>query len=153
MDIGQLRVVLKQIQDIYAAGGAKSQVNDFHTVIRLLEGHDHESVDQFVKSTEQTLKSPTKLTKSKTNKATVKQHVNSLKAAKTDRESFEQAFSLLLTDRKVRKIEALEITKQYTGYSMNFKTKKKALDEIRAKFIELASHETRMSIIDKITPW
>ena len=99
------------------------------------------------------LNSPAKKASSPLNEGIVNEHVERLKTAKIDRDAFERAYDLLGSDKKVRKIEAEEIAKRYSGYSMNYKTKKKALEEIRAKFTELASHESRMSIIDKITPW
>jgi hypothetical protein len=154
MNVRELGDILEQLRKIHAAGGAKAQEADFLRIIKLLEGHGDEQVADFVRATKELLASKDGKGGSATaEQLSVEGYVEALRAAGTDRNAFEFILGRLSGDRAMRKAEVTEIAKQYCGYSMSYKTRQKALDEISAKFNGDARFTARMAILDKITPW
>lgn len=154
MEVRELCEILEQLRIMHDSEGAKTQARDFQKVLDILDGHEDETVVEFVQNTRQLLAAPTpSRKKNQVDEVNVRRYIESLKNTGSDRPAFEAAFNSLKNDSKMRKAELVEVARGYTGYEMSYKTRKHALDDIRAKFTEIARQEARSSIIDKITPW
>ena len=154
MEVKDLCGILEHLRIMHDAEGAKAQAKDFQKVLGILEGHEDQSIAEFVENMQQLLAKPASSKKAPVlDEVAVKRYVDRLKATGINRDQFEVVYKELHADKHMKKAEVVAVTHGYTGYKMTYGTKKSALDEIRSKFTERARQEARSSIIDKITPW
>ena len=143
MNVKSLREAIRTIADFLDASGAGPRGKSLHAVYVLLEGHDDESLEEFLAGLRQRSKEA-KPRVSAANDATVASYVQRLRAAGTDKSAFDQVFDELIKDKMVRKVEADAIAHAYTGGRQEWPTKRMALAAIATWFRGLAFDQTKM---------
>jgi hypothetical protein len=146
--IAELVPALGQICELSALVGAKVAVKDLRKFIDLLKKHVGDDVGDFVRRSQECLSLPEKgrqATSPKSKKAilvnnikTIDEYVEDLKRAGTDRIEFEQVFSELKRDKKLKKADLTEIAHRYSGDVIKYKTKDAAKEEIEIAFVRNA---------------
>jgi hypothetical protein len=162
MNVGELKEILERIQEVYALAGAKGPAADFARLLTSLNGHEEETIDDFVDETRRLLmrpsaKSRTKVKREGVNEEVVDEHVRRLLLASSSRSSFEGAMVKLQNDTRVGKGELLVIGNRYlndpTGgsFEFDFKTDAEAYRAIKRMFVERAQDENKARIIKRMT--
>src|SRR5690606_2073508 len=59
VNINEIRRVLKQLEELYAAAGAAGAAKDLKSVVRMLDGHGDKSIEEFVAETKALLSGAT----------------------------------------------------------------------------------------------
>jgi hypothetical protein len=144
VNVKSLREAIRAVADCLKALGTKPRSQTLQAVDHLLEGHDDESLDEFLAGLQHRPKEPKLPCSSTANKATVLSYVQRLRAAGTDKTAFERVFDQLTRDKAVRKAEADAIAHAYTGGRAEWPTKRMALEAIARWFSGLAFDQTKM---------
>lgn len=156
MEIRELRKVFDRLRRMYAAAGAKGPANDLSKVAKVLEGHEHRSVETFVTETKSRL-AALEPPATDTDQGAVVSYTRRLLAADTNQPEFDIVFRELKMDKEVTKSTLDAIANRYRNdptsgtYVFKFKTRNSALQAIRDTFIERAEGESKRGIIEKIT--
>jgi len=165
MKVGELKSVLKRLEDLYRAGGASSAAKDLCAVAELLEGHETESLDQFIAETkaliDETIASVDKPKSgaARLNSALAKTHAQALLDAGTDEDPFNAALDLLDKDVSITAAEWVEIANIYrnapTGgtHRYKFASIKAARNAILDTFGGRLESTSKRGIIERITQW
>jgi hypothetical protein len=160
MNVEEFKSVLRRLEEIYDSSGDSGRAKDLQKVSALLNGHEHQTIDDFVTETVAMLKKPTVQRKTASaNKGIVDLYVRQLLDAGTDQSAFKETLSAVEADKAVRKPEWVAIANDYinlpTGetHINKFETIKAAKDGMRDVFIERFDAESKSGIIDKITRW
>jgi hypothetical protein len=146
VNMKSLRAAICSIADILATSG-QPQRPTLRTVMRLFDGHEEESLEEFLAGLRHRLarRLPTgKRAIQALDQIAVGQYVRRLREAGTDPAAFESAFGDLSNDKAVRKSEANAIAQAYTGGRPQWPTKQKALEAIATWFRTIAFNETKM---------
>jgi hypothetical protein len=145
VNVKSLREAIRAIADFLEASGAGPRGQSLQSVNHLLEGHDDESLEEFLAGLrDQSRESKTRVYSSAVNEVTVTSYVQRLRAAGTDKSAFGQVFGELSSDKMVRKAEADAIANAYTGGRPEWPTKRMALAAIATWFRGLAFDQTKM---------
>jgi hypothetical protein len=145
VNVKSLREAIQTITDFLEASGAGPRGKSLHAVKDLLEGHDDESLEEFLTGLRYRSKeSITRACSSGVNDVTVASYVQRLHAAGTDKSAFDQVFGELTKDKTVRKAEADAIAHAYTGGRAEWPTKRNAFAAIAIWFRGLAFDQTKM---------
>ena len=146
MNVKSLRAAIGSIADILATSG-RPQRPTLQTIMQLFDGHEEESLEEFLAGLRHRLarRLPTgKRTTPELDKIAVAQYVRRLREASTDPTAFESAFADLSKDKAIRKAEANAIARAYTGGRPEWPTKQKALEAITTWFNTIAFNEAKM---------
>jgi hypothetical protein len=145
VNVKSLREAIRTITDFLEASGAGPRGKSLHAVTDLLEGHDDESLEEFLAELrDRSKESKTRACSAGMNDGTVASYVQRLRAAGTDRSAFDQVFAELTKDKMVRKAEADAIAHAYTGGRPEWPTKRMALAAMTTWFRGLAFDQTKM---------
>jgi hypothetical protein len=145
VNVKSLREAIRTIADFLECSGAGPRGKSLHAVDDLLEGHDDESLEEFLAGLRHRSKeSQARAFSLVANDVTVASYVQRLRAAGTDKSAFDQVFDELTKDKMVRKAEADAIAHAYTGGRTGWPTKRMALAAIVTWFRGLAFDQTKM---------
>jgi hypothetical protein len=145
VNVKSLRQAIRTIAEFLDASGAGPHGKSLHAVHDLFEGHDDESLEEFLADLRHRSKrSKPHACTSAANDATVTSYVQRLRAVGTDKSAFDQVFDELTKDRMVRKVEADAIAHAYTGGRPEWPTKRMSLEAIAIWFRGLAFDQTKM---------
>jgi hypothetical protein len=146
--IAELAGGLEQIYSISALVGTKGAANDIRKFLDLLKVHIDYDVVGFVRHSQECLKLPQKgkraastgkkRTAPAPDPATIENYEKDLKRAGTDRAGFEEVFSRLKRDKKLKKADLIELVHRYSGAAAKYKTKDAAIEEIEITFVRNA---------------
>ena len=154
MKVSELRVVLDDLQVIYAAAGAKSQAGDVKSVLDLFDGFDDVDVDAFLAELREEISPSTESVDVTPGRAdVVESFVRRLLQAGTDRAAFEAVWSELACHSSVTKSEMDSIAHRFTGGRRSWGTRKLAHDAIKVRFVERSYQAGKMKLLEKFTPW
>ena len=163
MEIRELQSALRQLEALYASGGARKQAESLSELIGAMDGHADQSVETFVEETKRKLgatsKSASKAAALSTDGEVVDRHVNRLFAAGTDRGHFDTAFTALKSDDSAKAPECSEIASVYKNrptngtYKYRFDSRAKALEFVYDTYLGRAEDDSKSSIIDRMTKW
>ena len=157
MEMKELRRIFDRLRSIYTSAGAAGPADDLSKVAKVLEKHEHLSVDAFVAETKSRLAELDRPPAEELDEDVIASYTRRLLSAGADRKEFETAFSELRTSKAVTKSTLDAIANRYLNepsggnYLFRFKTKAAALQAIRDAFIERAESESKRGIIEKIT--
>ena len=162
MNVGELKEILERIQEVYALAGAKGPAADFVRLLTSLNGHEEETIDEFVDETRRLLmpatpKSRTKVKREGVNDEVVDEHVRRLLLAGNSASAFEAAMTKLRSDSRVARAELFAIGNRYlndpTGgsFEFGFKTDVDAYRAIKRMFVDRAQDENKARIIKRMT--
>ena len=162
MNVGELKEILERIQEVYALAGAKGPAADFARLLTSLNGHEEETVDEFVDETRRLLMRPTSKTRTKVkregvNDEVVDEHVRRLLLAGSSSSAFEAAMTKLRNDSRVPRAELFVIANRYlndpTGgsFEFGFKTDADAYRAMKRMFVDRAQDENKARIIKRMT--
>ena len=158
MNVGELKAVLKRLEDLYSAGGASSVAKDLRSVVELLEGHESESLDEFIADT-QTLISKPESKVPEFNEAVARKYAQALLDAGIDEQRFKAALDVLDSDASASTAEWVEIANLYrnapTGgtHRYKFASVKAARNAILDTFGGRLESASKRGIIERITQW
>jgi hypothetical protein len=144
VNVKSLREAIRAVADCLKALGTRSRSQTLQAVDHLLEGHDDESLEEFLAALRHRSKERKLSCSSTTNNVTVLSYVQRLHAAGTDKSAFDRVFDELMRDKMVRKAEADAIAHAYTGGRAEWPTKRRALEAIAIWFKGLAFDQTKM---------
>lgn len=155
VDVKELRIVLEELQGILSATNVRGASKDVASFLKLFNGHDDETVEQFLRDLESRLheraEPPVALPK-KPDEFVVGRYVRMLGDAGTDESAFDAAFAMLSADKAVGKVEAEAIAFEYIGYAGGRRTwpnRKPALQAIEDWFKHIAYEAVKMIQLDK----
>jgi hypothetical protein len=146
VNVKSLRAAICSIADILATSG-RPQRPTLQTVMRLFEGHEEESLEEFLAGLRHRLarRLPTgRRAIQALDQIVVAQYVRRLQEAGTDPTVFESVFDDLSKDKAVRKAEANAIAQAYTGGRPQWPSRQKALEAVTTWFGTIAFNETKM---------
>jgi len=145
VNVKSLREAIRTIAEFLEDSGAGPRSKSLHAVHDLLEGHDEETLEEFLAGLRHRSKqSKPHADSSVANAVTVASYLQRLHTAGTDKSAFDQIFNELSKDKMVRKVEADAIAHAYTGGRPEWPTKRMALEAIATWFRGLAFDQTKM---------
>jgi len=162
MNVGELKEILERIQEVYALAGAKGPAEDFKRLLGAFNGHEDETIDQFVEET-RALLGPLvtggsgKSNRQDANEQVIDEHVRRLLHAGASASAFEAAMGKLKNDSRVRSKELIGIANRYlndpTGgtFEFDFKTDAAAYRAIKRMFVDRAQDDSKARIIKRMT--
>ena len=156
MKVQELRTVLEEIQAIYKASGTNKPAEDFANFVQLLDGHEHQSIDEFLAelSTLLRMASGKKLVGDRQlDTQLIASFLDRLTRAKTDEAEFEVVYAELGESKQVRAEEMNAIAHGYIKGREKWSSRAAAYQAIKKKFIERADRESRTGILSKIRRW
>jgi hypothetical protein len=157
MDTKELKTVLERIQSLYEAGGAATAAKELQSVVGMLDGHDGQSVEDFIAETQRLLTKTTTTQSQISNAEVVDVHAERLIAAGLDWSRFTAALEALDSDRNAKKPEWAAIANRYRNapangtYVFKFKSNKEALAFIQRVFTERHEADSKRSVIERRT--
>jgi hypothetical protein len=150
MNIRDLLPVLEQLREAYGANGTKTAEKHIAMVIELLTPHYAGSVEALTAelhaaavSGESKLAPPPVLA----DKAVVDEYLERLSEVGTDQRAFDQIFTALNEDPRVKLKEVDAIARQFTGQQSAFKTKKAAQTALKQTFLERVRFENKLRAV------
>ena len=144
MNVRSLRTAIGSIAAILSTSGRR-QKPTLEMVVGLLEGHEEESLEEFLAGLRHRLTPPMgKRAIQELNQVVVAQYLRRLQQAGTETTTFENIFGDLCKDKAVRKVEANAIAQAYTGGRPEWPTRQKALEAIKTWFGTITFNETKM---------
>jgi hypothetical protein len=156
MKVAELRTVLEEVQAIYEASRSDKPANDFAEFITLLDGHEEQSVEEF-------LAELSALFKPASGKAAaagklpdvqiVASYIDRLAAAGTDEAKFEPVYAELGGDKRVRIQEMSAIAHEYIQGRDKWPSRAAGYQAIKKRFVQRADRESREGIINKVLRW
>jgi hypothetical protein len=160
MNVDELKSVLARLGQLYAAAGATAAAKDFETVVRIFDGHEYKTVDEFVSETTEFLKQGATLKKVVTvNEAAIATYSQRLLDAGLDQVAFAEILEALDRDKTIKKVEWASIANVYINapskgeHLFKYTTIKDARSAIREAFIERFESDSKLGIIQRITGW
>lgn len=145
MNVKSFREAIRTIATFLEASRAGPRSKSLHAVQDLLEGHDDETLEEFLAGLRHRSKeSRPRAYSSAANDVIVTTYLQRLRAAGTDKSTFDQVFDEVSKDKMVRKAEADAIAHAYTGGRPEWPTKRMALEAIATWFRGLAFDQTKM---------
>jgi hypothetical protein len=161
MKVSEFKDVLRRLQELYVAAGAAAQADDLARVMRLLQGNESKTVEEFVAETKSLLVGERDLDRAGAalDEDGVALHARRLLAAGTDQRAFQAALEAADQDKQLGKAEWFSIANRYrnapTGgtHVYKYNTIKAARAAIRDLFIERFESESKRGILDRLTRW
>jgi hypothetical protein len=162
MKIEELEHILRHVAHLYAAGGAGGPAKDLQRLVELFEDNGQQSVEEFVRTTDECLQAPVArktASKNKTDMGVAAAHAQALLEAGIEKVAFAEAMDLIVADKKVRKDEWLAIANLYLNapsggtHVFKFKTVNEAKNAIKNAFVERLDGQSKQGIIEKLARW
>lgn len=160
MKIEGLQRVLQRISTLYGAAGAKGPANDVQLIIKMLDEHGDEEIENFVRDTSDGLGEALRPRPSSgADQGVVNKHSERLLAAGVSKSEFEHAMLLVNRDKQVGKLEWVAIANVYLNsptngsHSYKYKTIKEARTAIENVFTERFEAPSKAGIIQELTDW
>lgn len=155
MQVRELQETLAEIQGVFEDAGARTAASDFEELLSLFNGHEDESVDEFLSALRKLYvrSPPARRPITDLDQAAVKRYAASLAEAGEDSDAVDVVLSELGNDKSVRKSEMNAIQKIYIGGRDAWPTRKAALEAIRSTFQRRQYQRAAMKEIEKVTPW
>lgn len=162
MNVTELKAVLQQLEELYAAGGASAPAKDLRSIASLLDGHESKSVDVFINETRALLDQPKgtqSTSKANANDELVVSYSDRLLGAGIDQTLFEPILAELDKDKRASRIEWFAIANRYRNaptngtFAFKFKSIPEARKFIRDTFIERHAAESKRGVIERLTKW
>lgn len=153
--VGQLRGVIEGLQDFSLVAGAKTAAQDLRIFSDMLKPFADRSVVEFcadMKSRLQAAADKPKGRKKATsvkpragmNDAIVRQYVDELRSAGTDRLCFDDVFDRLTADKSLKAGDVGEIARQYASGVTKYKSIAAAHADISKAFVRQARFENKI---------
>ncbi len=156
MNVRELRETIGEIQEICLAAGAGKTAADLAQLSQLFDGHEQESIDEFIEQ----LRAAYLPALQRASPATgpidaelVSTYVEKLRASEADEGEFAKIFTDLLQDGRVSKAEANAIQHGFIGGREAWPTKKEALKAIEKRAFRNRFQSEVLEDIKKVTPW
>jgi hypothetical protein len=148
VNIGELRLILDRLRELYIAAGAKGPATDLKAFSDALEPHAERSVDEFCTNVREKLhqagQKPKVRKKTPLNEEGIGHHVTQLRGAGTDRQAFDAAFDRLKADQIVKASDVAEIARRYADSVTKYKSTDAALSAISKAFVRQARFENKL---------
>jgi hypothetical protein len=152
--VAELRTVLGNIQQLYAAAGAKTAVKDLETFSDMLKPYADMPVDKVCAEIKQNLslsaKNPAKRSSARAGASTsfnqdlIQQHLTELRNAGIDQQAFDLAFKKLKASKSLKSPDIAEIARQFSLSVTAYKSKTVAYSDIEKAFIRQARFENKL---------
>jgi len=160
MSVAELKRVLERIRELYASAGANHAAADFERLLATLDGHEDQTIDEFVEQTSELLaltaaRKPKK--RLDAGSPVVEEHAQRLLAAGVSQSAFNAAMSKLRNDTRVGEVELFAVANRYlndpTGgtFEFEFKSSNSAYRAIKRMFVERAQDDSKARIIKRMT--
>jgi len=143
MDVKDLRVALQEIEEVFAAAGAKPVQKDLASILELLNDKDHVELPAFLEELRRKL----------SDKPEVGEWVRRLNEVQLNEASFLQVFSDL-GKAQCAKGQFLTIAEAYTGGKLKASSSKKdLLEAIKSEFYGRLYERDADKMAERATPW
>jgi hypothetical protein len=152
--VAELRTVLGNIQQLYAAAGAKTAVKDLETFSDMLKPYADIPIDKVCAEIEQGLSQPAQKPAKRANTRTglvsplnqdlTQQHLIELRQAGIDQQAFDLAFKKLKASKSLKSPDIAEIARQFSLSVTAYKSKTAAYSDIEKAFIRQARLENKL---------
>jgi hypothetical protein len=153
MTVGELRTILGNIQQLYAAAGAKTAVSDLQAFSDMLKPYSDMPVDKTCAEIKQRLSEPAKKPAKRAaragsstapNQSLILQHLTELREAGTDQQAFNLAFKKLKASKSLKLPDVAEIARQFSLSVTPYKSKTAAYADIEKAFVRQARFENKL---------
>lgn len=160
MNVGELKEVLERIRELYASAGANHAAGDFERLVATLDGHEDQTIDEFVEQMRALLGlvAPRKNKKHfEPSSPVVEEHARRLLAAGVSQSAFNVAMTKLKDDTRVNQAELSAIANRYLNdptrgtFEFEFKSDSSAYRAIKRMFVERAQDDSKARIIKRMT--
>lgn len=144
MKVAEIRGILEEVAQVYAAAGAKAPASDMETLADALKNADESDFDRFIANLEENFTNP------------ADRHMAALNAAGLNDARFEIAFAKLNADKTLKLADLDKIGSTFTKsphFAKLYKTRAAKLKQIRHVFQEMKDFESRGKVIDQLMPW
>lgn len=152
--VREFRTILGNIQQLFAAGGAKTAVKDLQAFSDILKPYSEMPVDRtcsdIKRSLGQAVKRPAERPRTAARPSTspdqslIEQHLTELRAAGTDQLAFDLAFKKLKASKSLKSPDVAEIARQFSLSETAYKSKNAAYTDIEKAFIRQARFENKL---------
>jgi len=152
--MSELRAILGNIRQLFAAAGAQTAVKDLQAFSDILKRYSDMPVDKACAEIKQTLsqpaETPAKPTKQSArssaslNQDLIQQHLTELREAGADRQAFDLAFNKLKAAKSLKSPDVSEIARQFSLSVTAYKSKPAAYTDIEKAFIRQARFENKL---------
>lgn len=162
MNVTELKAVLRRLEELYDAGGARAAAKDLRSISGLLDGHENKSVEAFIDETRSVLdrpKGPTPAPKPAVDDHVVASYSERLLGAGIDQAKFEPILAELDKDKGTSRNEWFAIANRYRNaptsgtFEFKFKSIPEARKFIRDTFIERHAAVSKRKAIERLTKW
>lgn len=156
MKVAELRTVLEEVQAIYEASDSDKPAKGFAEFIELLNGYEHQTVDEFLAALSTLLKTASGKGGSVDKvlgAELVASFIERLTTAGTDQAKFDVVYAELGPEKQVRTEEMNAIAHAYIKGRDKWPSRAAAYQAIKKKFVERADRESRVGIINKVRRW
>lgn len=156
MKVSELKDALGDLHDIYDAAGARKAASDIEELTRILDGHEHESVDAFLDALRDLYDvgaPPTGANGDSVDQQLVDHYVAALKKAVGAEPAFMSVLNEMRDDRRVRKVEANAIQHAFIGGRKSWPSRKAAIAAIEATFKRDKFQDEVLDGIKGVRPW
>jgi hypothetical protein len=152
--VRELRTILGNIQQLFAAAGANTAVKDLQAFSDMLKRYSDLPIDKACANIKQSLSQaaerPTKRTRKSAKPSTsvdqdlIQQHLTELREAGSDQQAFESAFKKLKASKSLKTSDVAEIARQFSLSVTAYKSKNAAYSDIEKAFIRQARFENKL---------
>jgi len=149
-NVRDLLDALSELQELYAATGAKSAEKAIAKVTDLLTPQDGKSLDMLIEEVRTAAASAEHKSAHQPaaiDEAVVERYAQRLADAGTQQGVFQEAFVALTEDSRVKLKEADAIARHFTQRHSPFRTKKAALAAIKQTFVDRARFENKLRAV------
>lgn len=157
MKVADLRNVLGEIEDIYAAAGAKGPADDLAELINLFDGPEDAEVSAVLEELRSLYDAPKPdadaTEPSDLNAAVVERHLARLASLPDDGSQDADTVNRLRDDKAVGKAEANAIQAAFIGGRAAWPSRKAAIDAIERTVAGRRRNAAIMDHIKTVTPW
>lgn len=154
MKVRDLKGTIDQIEAIFEEAGAKAAAADFAELRLLFEGHEDESVDDFVRSLRELyVKAPRETAKPAEASNQVQSYVEKLKSFENNDDAFMELTEQLKADKSIGKDDMNEIQRLYVGGREAWPSRQAAWESIVKTFTWRKYQKAAISNIESANPW
>ena len=159
MKIAEFKELIARLEQLHAASGAATQAKDLRSFLKIFEGSEDKTVDEFVAETAAALSAVTATAASSTTADRIAVYADRLLQAGTNETVFRRALQSLQNDEKLKNSEWYAIANRYrnapTGsqHAYRYSSVKAAKAAIEDTFIERFERADKDGIIDRLTRW
>jgi hypothetical protein len=151
MTVGDLRTILRNIQQLCASAGAKTAAKDLQAFSDILRAYSDTQLTKACADIKHRLSAPgpkppkpPKPPSGQPDPDIVQQHLTVLRGAGIDEAAFEVAFKKLKASKSVKLADLAEIARQFSRSVTAYKSKAVAYSDIQKVFIHRARFENKL---------